>query len=136
MRYPENLGEGKHLLTAENHLHYLRGLALEALGQPAAACFRAAAAPPPAVGEMTAWQALALRKLGEPAAAAECIAALRDTARARLAAPPRIEFFATSLPNFLLFEDDLEARNRAECGRLLELAEWAAAAGEEAHAGL
>jgi tetratricopeptide (TPR) repeat protein len=27
----------------------------------------------------------------------------------------KIDYFATSLPNFLLFEDDIEQRNRAEC---------------------
>src|SRR5258708_32831195 len=31
-RYPANLGEGKHLLTPENHLHYFAGLACKALG--------------------------------------------------------------------------------------------------------
>jgi hypothetical protein len=31
-RYPANLGEGKHLLTPENHLHYFAGLPRKALG--------------------------------------------------------------------------------------------------------
>jgi len=137
MIYPGNLGEGKHLLTPENHLYYYRGLALEAMGRNAVESFLAAAEPPSAISETTAYQAMALRKLGDTAAANERIAALRAHARQRLAMPPQIEFFATSLPNFLLFEDDLDARNRAECVRLLELADRAEAdAAQETHAGI
>jgi len=35
----------------------------------------------------------------------------------------KIDYFATSLPNLLLFEDDLQMRNRVECLFLLALAE-------------
>jgi len=34
-----------------------------------------------------------------------------------------IDYFATSLPNFLLFEDDLEKRNRIDCFFLIGLAQ-------------
>jgi hypothetical protein len=32
-----------------------------------------------------------------------------------MSAEVKIDYFATSLPNFLLFEDDLQKRNRVEC---------------------
>ena len=37
------------------------------------------------------------------------------SARQRGAEPQKIDYFATSLPTFLVFEDDLGHRNRAEC---------------------
>jgi len=40
---------------------------------------------------------------------------LFEFAEDRMHAQVKIDYFATSLPNFLLFEDDLEARNRIEC---------------------
>jgi hypothetical protein len=35
----------------------------------------------------------------------------------------KIDYFATSLPNFLLFEDDLDKRNRVQCLFLIALAD-------------
>ncbi len=35
----------------------------------------------------------------------------------------KIDYFATSLPNFLLFEDDLEKRNRVDCLFMIALAD-------------
>ena len=35
----------------------------------------------------------------------------------------RIDYFATSLPSLLLFDDDLDARNRTECRYLTGLAQ-------------
>ena len=43
-------------------------------------------------------------------------------ARQRAAEPQRIDYFATSLPTFLVFEDDLDQRNRAECRYIEALA--------------
>ena len=39
-----------------------------------------------------------------------------------MATAPKIDYFATSLPNLLLFDDDLEKRNRIESTVLAALA--------------
>lgn len=122
--YPENLGEGKHLLTLERDLEYLSGVAAEALGNPALAQqhWQAAAAPLAALGYHTFFQALALVKLGEAEQARELLTSLAEFARTQSSIEPKIDYFATSLPNFLLFEDDLARRNRVECAFLSALA--------------
>jgi hypothetical protein len=38
-----------------------------------------------------------------------------QAATQQMSASVKIDYFATSLPNFLLFEDDLEKRNRIDC---------------------
>jgi len=115
-RYPENLGEGKHLLTPENHLHYFAALAHEALSEPEEAkrSFEKAAQGGVNHSPMVYYQALALRKLGDEKAARETLLKLLDDASRQESAEVKIDYFATSLPNFLLFEDDLQKRNRTE----------------------
>ncbi len=122
--YPENLGEGKHLLTLERDLDYLSGLAAEQLGNKALAqqYWRAAAAPLPSIGYHSFFQALALLKLGDAQQARTILRDLAGYARAQSAVEPKIDYFATSLPNFLLFDDDLGKRNRIECAFLAALA--------------
>ncbi len=124
-RYPENLGEGKHLLTPENHLHYFAGLAQEGLGNREAAreCFRKAAEGPSRYSTVTYYQALALKKLGQDAAGTDKLRDLLSFAAKQLNAEVVVDYFATSLPNFLLFEDDLEKRNRIDCLFLIGLAQ-------------
>jgi tetratricopeptide (TPR) repeat protein len=131
MRYPENLGEGRHLLTSQHDLHYHLGLAFEALGDTdrarqefdLAADPRPSQQPPmvpvPLFSEATFWRALALRRRGDDIAARQLLEALRAAAQRQAEAEVRIDFFATSLPAFLLFDDDLARRNRAE-SRYLE----------------
>ena len=80
MAYPHNLGEGKHLLTPENELHYLLGMCLRAAGDESGASewLERAAGPqgdpaaPAADGPY--WQALALSALGRDEAARACAA--------------------------------------------------------------
>jgi tetratricopeptide (TPR) repeat protein len=128
MRYPQNLGEGKHLLTPENELHFLRGQCFSALGdgRDAAAWYRRAAEPqgdPDApAGDGPYWQALALRALGEPVLADERLVALAEAAAAQAADEVRIPYFATSLPTLLLFDDDLSERAHQEARYLAGLA--------------
>ncbi len=126
--YPPNLGEGKHLLSPENEIHVLLGLAHRAAGagddgrrwlERAATAQGDPAAP---MGESAYWRALALRELGKEAAAAGLLGALLRAARARARTSVRIDYFATSLPAFLLFDDDLDRRNRIECRYLEGLA--------------
>ncbi|MDQ6713929.1 MAG: DUF5107 domain-containing protein [Candidatus Dormibacteraeota bacterium] len=130
-RYPENLGEGRHLLRSEHDLHYHLGLAFEMLGEPdrarqeleLAADPRPSQQPPmvavPLFSEATYWRALALRRRGDTAAAEKVLEDLYAAAQRQAETEVRIDFFATSLPTFLLFEDDLARRNRID-SRYLE----------------
>jgi hypothetical protein len=67
------------------------------------------------LGEASYWQGRALRLLGEEDAAQGVFEALLRSARQRGTEPQEIDYFATSLPTFLVFNDDLDHRNRVEC---------------------
>ena len=115
--YPDNLGEGKHLLTLERQLDYWEGLALEGSGdiERAQTLYRAAAAPLPGPSVHSYYRALALRQLDRDGEAENVLNDLLSYAREHRNDEPAIPYFATSLPNFLLFEDDLGERNRVDC---------------------
>jgi tetratricopeptide (TPR) repeat protein len=115
--YPHNLGEGKHLLTDETHLDYFSGLALslDRRVDEAKGLWRRAANSRNDTGMFAYYRALALRSLGDHAAAVAVLRHLHDFAEAQMNAEVKIDYFATSLPNFLLFEDDPRKRNRIEC---------------------
>ena len=128
MHYPENLGEGKHLLTPQSELHFHLGLALEALGDEPGArlAFERAADPLDEPGSGDRAGAAALR--GEPlarvsrssdSAIGSAPGLLRDLRAARAARLARRTFASTTsprrCPTFLLFKDDLE---RQQPGRM------------------
>jgi tetratricopeptide (TPR) repeat protein len=123
-RYPENLGEGKHLLTLERDLDYYSGLAAHQLGdEPMAHSYwKSAAAALPAATVHSYFQALALRELGNEEVSDQVLRGLVQFAEEKRKTVARIDYFATSLPNLLLFEDDLEERNRIESLLLSALA--------------
>jgi hypothetical protein len=128
MDYPANLGEGKHLLTAENELQLLLGRCLAAADDREAAptWWQRAAAPqgdPDApAGDGPYWRALALREQGEAEAGSALLSTLLSTSRRAERRALRIPYFATSLPTMLLFEDDLDARAHVEARYLEGLA--------------
>lgn len=117
---PANLGEAWHLLANRSHVRYWLGVALERAGDPEGAReqWRAAAE---AVGdfqemkvrpysEMTYYSALAARRLGRAEQARELLQAVLSYSRSLAKTPARIDYFATSLPTMLLFEEDLQER--------------------------
>ena len=126
---PENLGEARHLLANPSDLRFWLGEACAAGGDTAAARahWTAAAAfrgdfqgmSVRAFSEMTYYSALALVRLGRRAAAEKLFRALLAHARALARAPAQIDYFATSLPTMLLFDDDLVARQETTA-RFLE----------------
>ena len=122
--YPEDLGEGKHLLTLERDLDYFSGLAAEQIGdgELARSYWNAAAAPLSALGMYSYFQALALHALGNYQAARAVLLSLANFAKHQMEKEPKIDYFATSLPNLLLFDDDLGKRNRIESLLLSALA--------------
>ena len=124
-RYPENLGEGKHLLTLERDLDYFSGLAAQQMGDQdlARRYWRAGSVPLPEVGFHSYFRAQALRALDQEAEALSTFSELLTTARQELETKPKIDYFATSLPNLLLFKDDHAKRNRLDAQLLIALAE-------------
>jgi hypothetical protein len=105
-----------------SRLEYWLGLALAAQGADAEARrhWRAAAhfqgdfqsMRVRAYSEMTYYSALAAQRLGRGQAARRLLRALRDHARRLASAPATIDYFATSLPTMLLFDDDPARRQR------------------------
>ena len=123
--YPHNLGEGKHLLTRETHLDYFSGVALSYAGRVEEArefWARGAAGESP-INWMSYFQAVSLQALGRNADASRVLADMRVFATQQTKAEVKIDYFATSLPNLLLFEDDLQKRNQVEYLFLMALVE-------------
>ena len=132
MATPGSLGEAYHLLQAKADVEYWTGKACQALGRAAEARqhFRLAAGESGDFSEMAVtehsplsyYRGLALRELGETATARQLFASLREFASRRVGQAAAIDYFATSLPNLLVFEEDLQARRDAENNLLLALA--------------
>jgi tetratricopeptide (TPR) repeat protein len=123
--YPQNLGEGKHLLTRETHLDYFAGLALSLMGREdeASQCWTRATDDDSPITWLTYYRATSLEALGRKQEAASLLNQMRDFAQKQMEAEVKIDYFATSLPNLLLFEDDLQKRNQVDCLFLLSLSE-------------
>ncbi len=133
LKYPENLGEGKLEGTKDNHIYYHLGLALEAQGrqEEAEECFRKAAVgtdePAGAMyyndqpADMILYQGLANRKLGRTSEAKSRFYRLIDYGEQHLDDQVKVEYFAVSLPDFLIFDEDYTRRNRAHCYYLMAL---------------
>ena len=119
---PRNLGESHHLLANQSDIQYWLGRALAALGEKAEARkhWRAAATFQGDFQEMKTRQfsektydsALAWRQLGRNAKADKLLKNLLAYARELETAPAVIDYFATSLPTMLLFDDDLQHRQK------------------------
>jgi len=115
-----NLGEAKHLLANQSDIHYWLGVALAAAGENSKAKehWRAAASfkgdfqemSVRAFSEMTYYSALAWEKLGRWAKARKLFRNLLAYAQQLQKTPAKIDYFATSLPTMLLFDDDLQRR--------------------------
>ena len=123
--YPQNLGEGKHLLTRETHLHYFAGLALSRVGSEneARQNWTQAAADEGPITWLSYYRAMSLEALGRKGEAGKLLSEMCAFAQKQMATEVKIDYFATSLPNLLLFEDDLQKRNKLECLFLLALTE-------------
>lgn len=124
MRPPNNLGEARHLLANCSDIRYWLGVALEALGHRAQAKkhWRAAAEfvgdfrdmSVLAFSEQTYFSALACGRLGQTDRMRQLLRGLLAHARQLADAHAEVDYFATSLPTMLLFEDDLRSRQRTE----------------------
>ena len=131
--YPHNLGEGKLFGAQENQVFYTLGCAWESLGEgdAARAWFERASVglsePVSAVfyndqpPDMIFYQGLAHLKLGRSEQAGMIFRKLVDFGRAHLDDRVSVDYFAVSLPDFLVFDADLNAGNRVHCLYMMAL---------------
>lgn len=121
---PANLGEANHLLANQSDILYWCGEACAATGDRKAAKHWWTQAANfkgdfqdmsvRVFSELTYYSALALERLGRRAAARKLLRDLLAYAGELQKAPAKIDYFATSLPTMLLFEDDLKKRQEVK----------------------
>ena len=131
--YPENLGEGKLEGTKDNHIHYYLGLVEKALGNEDRAKNLFATASTgtdePAgmmfyndqPADMIMFQGMALRELGEPVASNSRFYKLISYGEAHIYDKVKMDYFAVSYPDLLIFKEDFTRKNRAHCCFLMGL---------------
>ncbi|MFK7800238.1 MAG: DUF5107 domain-containing protein [Anaerolineae bacterium] len=134
-RYPHNLGEGKLYGAQENNIFYYLGVAHAQAGNQTEAqrCFEQAATglsePSSAVfyndqpPDMIFYQGLAKQKLGNQAEAKEIFERLIAYGRDHLNDQVTMDYFAVSLPNFMVFDEDLNLQNQIHCYYMQALGE-------------
>lgn len=132
-KYPENLGEGKLTGVQENDIHYWLACAYEGLedkdkrtfyfnkaavglAQPEAAVFYNDKQP-----DKIFYQGLAYLKLGKTDDALIRFNNLVHYGKAHINDAIKMDYFAVSLPDLLIWEDDLDKRNKIHCLYLIGL---------------
>ena len=133
LEYPHNLGEGKLYGAQENDFHYFLGCAFDGLGdivqahkywelatigitEPAAAIFYNDQKP-----DKIFYQGLALLKLGRNNEAQDRFNRLISYGDQHISDTIKLDYFAVSLPDLLIWEDDLTFRNKIHCTYMLGL---------------
>lgn len=131
--YPDSLGEGRLHGAQENDIDYLTGLAYQSLSDDAAArrYFEQAAggdiSPASAMyyndqqPHMLFFQGLACSALGSSDKAQGVFNRLISYGEDHIDDHMIIDYFAVSLPDFLVFEQDLDRKNRLHCQFMLYL---------------
>jgi tetratricopeptide (TPR) repeat protein len=117
---PQSLNEARHLLANSSSIEFWLGEAWAGAGDLGRAAQHWQRAERQrgdfqqmqvwTYSEMTYWSALALRRLGRNEEADALFAAVLAYAEALEKQTPTIEYFATSLPTMLLFDEDLGKR--------------------------
>jgi len=117
---PQSLSEAKHLLMNMSTVDYWLGVAYWESDKPksATAHWERAARyqgdfqqmQVQSISEMTFWSAMALRRLARDEEAHAIFEKIYDYSLALEQQTPKIDYFATSLPAMLLFEEDLMER--------------------------
>lgn len=132
--FPENLGEGRLEGSKDNDLYYALGTVLREQGrnEEADCCLTLATlgtTEPVSVmyyndqpADRILYQGLAYLTLGNRAEANKRFYRLLDYGEQHLNDEVHIDYFAVSLPDFLIFDDDYTRRNRAHCCYLMALA--------------
>lgn len=132
-RYPENLGEGKIYGAQENDIYYWLGCVYEKSGEATKAreywekASTGLSEPSPAVfyndqqPDKILYQGLALLKMGRKNEAHQRFQNLISYAKKHMEDEVKMDFFAVSLPDLMIFDDDLSRRNKIHCLYLLAL---------------
>src|SRR5262249_20576318 len=117
---PRNVAEARHLLANQSDIHYWLGVACDRLGDRAAAKkhWRTSAKfqgdfqemSVRAFSEMTYYSAKSLQRLKKKTAARKLLRQLLAYAESLGKTSAKVDYFATSLPTMLLFEDDTQFR--------------------------
>lgn len=133
VHFPENLGEGKLSTVDENDLHYYFGKIYEGLGEtdkaeifftkatigaeePTQAFFYNDQQP-----DKIYYQGMAWRALGNEAKAKSRFYKLIKHGEKHLFDKVMIDYFAVSLPDLAIWEDDLQKRNAIHCNYVMGL---------------
>jgi tetratricopeptide (TPR) repeat protein len=131
--YPENLGEGKLYGAQENDIDYFMGIAYEKSGNSALAVkyFQKASEgldePAPAIfyndqpPEKIFYQGLANLKLMDTTSAERKFNKLIEYGEMHINDTVKIDYFAVSLPDMQIFDDDLSQRNVNHCNFMIGL---------------
>lgn len=131
--YPDNLGEGKLYGAQENDIQYLSGCAYEGLqlqeeankkfmeatrgiSEPAQAIYYNDPQP-----DKIVYQALAWIKLGETTKAENIFRKFISFGEQHINDTISIDYFAVSLPDMLVFDIDINQRNKLHCTYLVGL---------------
>jgi tetratricopeptide (TPR) repeat protein len=143
--FPENLGEGKLPGAGENDIFYWLGCAYARLDRTREAVElweRASAGfsePLPALyyndqqPDKIFYQGLALQKLGKEKEAEFRFKKLLDYGKEHISDDVKIDYFAVSLPDLLIWEDDLNKRNKLFCKYMIGLGQFGFGDIKEAH---
>ena len=131
--YPDQLGEGKLQGAQENDFLYYKGCLLEGLGrtEEANSCFELAAK---GISEPVAaiyyndqkpdklfYQGLALLKSGKKEEASARFNRLIDFGEKHLFDKFKMDYFAVSLPDLQIWEEDMDKKNKIHCYYLMAL---------------
>ena len=132
-QFPDNIGEGKLHGAQENDIFYWLGCVYEAKGlhtEAKAAWQKASTGPSepmPAVfyndqqPDKIFYQGMALLKLEDKEAAKQRFNNLIKYGKKHRNDTVKMDFFAVSLPDLMIFDDDLSLKNRAHCLYLIGL---------------
>lgn len=131
--YPENLGEGKLIMAQENDFDYFLGCAYSGKGEEINArhFFELASK---GIDELSDavyyndqkpdkifYQGLALKKLGDGSKAGQIFGRLIEYGKTHFNDEVRIDYFAVSLPDMLIWDYDMNKRNKVHCNYLSAL---------------
>ena len=133
LEYPHHLGEGKLYGAQENDFYFLLGLAYEAQGladrskecflkategptEPAAAMYYNDAKP-----DKIFYAAMAYRKLGKDDRANGLCYKLITYGEKHIFDEVRMDYFAVSLPDLLIWDGNLQERNTIHCNLMMAL---------------
>jgi len=146
--YPHNLGEGKLYGAQENDVFYWLGCAYKGMGEldKAREAWKHASQglsdPSPAMyyndqqPDKIFYQGLSLMKLGEEKAALSRFNKLIDYGETHIFDDIKIDYFAVSLPDLLIWDEDLNVRNRIHCNYLIGLGNFGKRQWEDAKSAL